>query len=105
VLKLLDSATLPAGMRELVRARFAERHESPQTATELYAAATKAAPSDLAMWRERIGHLMRSARAAEAVHVADEGLVALPGNATLQSLKAYAQAAPMPQTVSPISSR
>jgi tetratricopeptide (TPR) repeat protein len=79
-------------MRELVLARFAERHESSEAADKHYAAAVAAAPSDVTPWRERVGFLLRSSRGADAVAVADEGLKALPNNSALQTLRSYAVA-------------
>lgn len=90
VLKKLDTGSAPAGMRELVLARFAERHGSAEAAAAHYAAATQAAPSDPAAWRQRIAQLMRAGRAGEAVAVADDALKALPDNKPLQLLKGYA---------------
>ena len=92
VARLDGAVAARPGVRELVRARFAERHETPDAATAAYAAATTAAPTEATTWRERVGYLMRTARANEAAAVADEALKALPGNASLQSLKAYAAA-------------
>lgn len=91
-LERIESIETRPGVRELALARFAERHETPDVATTHYAAATKAAPADATTWRERIGYLMRTARAGDAVAVADEALQTLPQNASLQSLKAYAAA-------------
>jgi tetratricopeptide (TPR) repeat protein len=92
VLKLIDAMTLRPGMRELVLARFAERHKSPEAADKHYTAATTAAPGDVTPWRERVGFLLRRGRGADAVLIADEGLKALPDNSTLQTLRAYAVA-------------
>ncbi|HEV2296476.1 MAG TPA: tetratricopeptide repeat protein [Tepidisphaeraceae bacterium] len=91
-LKKIESMQTPPGAGELAAARFAERHETPAMATAHYAAATTAAPADVQTWRERIGYLMRAARAGEAVAVADEALRVLPNDPALQSLKAYAAA-------------
>lgn len=93
--KFLDKlAALPLrpGEVELHRARFAERHETPEEALKHYAAATKAPGAGAEPWRALAEFHLRSRRFADASAAADAGLKAAPDDAELLSLRTRAAA-------------
>jgi tetratricopeptide (TPR) repeat protein len=85
VAKLDSLKNLQPGARELVRAKFAERH-APGEATKWYeqAAEKAAAPG---VWRELAGHHLRHRRFAEALAAAEKGLAKFPQDADLAAMK------------------
>jgi Tfp pilus assembly protein PilF len=86
----LDSLPgLQPGAKELVRAKFAERHR-PAEATGWYEKAAAAPGAPAGVWRELAGHHLRHRRFAEALAAAAIGLEKFPQDADLQAMQARA---------------
>lgn len=86
----LETKDLPPGVRELVRATFAERHTSAEEAREQYLAATQAAPDDVRTWVHLADFYVRTKQFQEAISAADQGLQRHPGNGDLEATKVKA---------------
>ena len=80
---------LEPGAKELVRAKFAERHR-PDEATAWYERAAEAQGASAGVWRELAGHHLRHRRFGEAVAAAARGLDKFPQDADLQAMEARA---------------
>ena len=87
--KLDTMKGLQPGARELVRGKFAERHQ-PGEATKWYEQAAERAAAPGA-WRELAGHHLRHRRFAEAVAAAEKGLAKFPQDSDLAAMKLRAR--------------
>lgn len=88
--KLDTNKALQPGAKELVRAKFAERHQSADAA-KWYIAAATAPGAPPGAWREWAGHHLRHRRFAEAAAAAEKGLAVYPRDADLAAMRARAQ--------------
>lgn len=88
--KLDSNKSLHPGAKELVRAKFAERHRAG-AAAKWYAAAAAAPGAPAAAWREWAGYHLRQLRFADAEAAAEKGLVSHPHDADLMAMRARAQ--------------
>src|SRR5690606_2512845 len=78
--------TMPAGMRDLLRAAFFARHAGPESALPQYRAAIDADPKQPEPWLAMATYLLDIERPADAQALLDEALAAVPDNPTLQFL-------------------
>lgn len=90
-LAMLDRMQLRPGMRELILAGYEDAHGSGQRATELYAQAAAAAPSDPFVWQQKAIFELRQGNHADAIASAEQGLKHAPDDLNLQKIKANAQ--------------
>lgn len=86
----LDDLRLQPGGRELVRAKYAERH-APADAPGWYAAATEVPNATAGAWRELAGYHLRNRRFGDAAARADAGLKKYPNDADLLAMKERAR--------------
>ena len=82
----LDALHLQPGARELVRAKFSERH-APESALKWYQAAAAAPGAGAGAWRELAGYHLRQRQFAETLAAADAGLKQYPTDADLPAMK------------------
>ena len=82
----LDALRLQPGARELVRAKYAERH-APDEAGKWYAAAAAAQGAAPAAWRELAGYHLRHRRFAESTAAVEAGLKQHAKDAELLAMK------------------
>ncbi len=74
----LQAINLAAGIRELLYADHHSRFGDPDKATELFRAATRAAPTNANAWRQYAAHLVRQQRLSDASTVISAARSNLP---------------------------
>ena len=74
----LDSMKLTPGLKELIRGNYLSRFGTPADALKEYTAASIAGPDNPICWLSLASFYLRQGKAAEALKVADDGLVHLP---------------------------
>lgn len=90
-LELLDEMDLTPGQIARVRAVHQSSYGTVDEADGAYVAVVEAEPSDASAWRDLVGYRLRTARPAEAVAAAKEGLAVLPNQVGLSAVVEQAE--------------